>query len=104
MTSAEVIGRSAELAAIERFLSRAAEAQAALVVEGAAGIGKTTLWEAVRVGATERGHTVLSSRPALGESGLALAGLGDLFAEIPDDTIDELPDPQRRALGAARSK
>ena len=40
----DVVGRDAELAAIDRFVVRAASGPAALVFEGVAGIGKTTVW------------------------------------------------------------
>jgi MoxR-like ATPase len=40
--NAEVVGREAELEAIDRFLG--SEAGRALVLEGEPGIGKTTLW------------------------------------------------------------
>ena len=47
----EIVGREVELAACERLLERVAEGPAALVVEGEAGIGKTTVW---RAGSTRR--------------------------------------------------
>src|ERR671932_257657 len=40
----EIVGRAAEIAALRAFLSR--PAPAALVIEGEAGCGKTTVWEA----------------------------------------------------------
>jgi predicted ATPase len=44
-----IVGRDAELVTVDRFLERVAVGLAALVIEGEAGIGKTTLWaEAVR--------------------------------------------------------
>ena len=41
----EIVGRGVELAAVERFVDRATRSFAALVLEGEAGIGKTTIWE-----------------------------------------------------------
>jgi hypothetical protein len=60
------IGRDEELATSARFLERVSDGPAALVIEGVAGIGKTTLWsESVRR-AREAGFRVLEARP--GES------------------------------------
>ena len=97
----EAIGRGAELAAVDRFLGRAASGMAALVLEGDAGIGKTTVWEAAVDRAREAGFTVLSARPSRPERGLALGGLSDLFAGLDVAAIDGLPGPQRQALGIA---
>ena len=92
-----VLGRDAELAEVESFVGSVAGGPAALLLEGAAGIGKTTLWRAGVSFARARGHRVLSSRAAESEARLSYAALGDLFDfELPD-----LPAPQRRALDAA---
>ena len=40
----EILGRDAELAAIASWLDRLMAGPVALVLEGEAGIGKTTLW------------------------------------------------------------
>ncbi len=42
----EVIGRHREKAEADRFLDLLTEGPAALVLEGEAGIGKTTVWRA----------------------------------------------------------
>ena len=42
----EIIGRDEELDSMLAFLDRPAEGAAALVLEGEAGIGKSTLWRA----------------------------------------------------------
>ena len=57
MTS-EVVGREQELAAVAAFLDEAGELPAALVLEGEAGIGKSTLWRAGVEHARERGILV----------------------------------------------
>ena len=46
----EIVVRGSELAAVEAFLDRGAGGLAALVFEGEAGIGKSTVWEAGRRG------------------------------------------------------
>ena len=55
---------------------------AALVVEGEAGIGKTTVWlEAVRLGEA-RAFRVLQARPAESEARLSYAALADLLGDV----------------------
>jgi DNA-binding CsgD family transcriptional regulator len=96
-----IVGREAELGAIERFLRRVPEAAAALLIEGEAGIGKTTVWlEAVR-GGHARGFQVLELRPSESEAQLSYVGLADLLDGVFDATRAALPNVQERALAAA---
>jgi ATP/maltotriose-dependent transcriptional regulator MalT len=96
-----VIGREAELRAVERFLDGVSTDPAALVIEGEAGIGKTTVWlEAVR-GAEGRSFRVLRARPAESEAKLSYAVLADLVGDAFDEVRAALPVPQERALAAA---
>jgi DNA-binding CsgD family transcriptional regulator len=99
--SVAVVGRSAELAAIDAFLAAAENGAAALVFEGDPGIGKTTLWQAAVERAAESGARVLSSRPGPSEARLTFVGLGDLLAGLEPDLFERLPSPQRRALDVA---
>jgi DNA-binding CsgD family transcriptional regulator len=100
--SGDIVGRDDELRLVCEFLDHASEGPAALVLLGAAGIGKSTLWLAGVEAARERGRLrVLSSRPAEGERGLAHAGLGDLFENVLDSVLPALPAPRRSALEAA---
>ena len=98
--ASETVGREEELASIARFLDATA-LSGVLVLEGEAGIGKTTLWhEGVR-SARERAWQVLISRPARSEVRFAFAGLTDLLGPAVQPVLPELPAPQRRALEAA---
>lgn len=97
----EIVSREKELASLNGFITGIGGEPAALVLEGEAGIGKSTLWQAGVEQARARGLRVLSSRPAEAERGLGHAGLGDLFDEILDDVLPELPAPRRRALEIA---
>jgi DNA-binding CsgD family transcriptional regulator len=97
----EIIGRRDELAAFERFLDIVPSGPAALFVEGAAGIGKTRLWQHALDSARDRGFRVLSARSGGAEVQLAFAGLADLLGDALDDVLPALPPPQRRALAIA---
>jgi DNA-binding CsgD family transcriptional regulator len=99
--SRAIVGRDAELGSVHSFLDRDPEGPATLVLEGAAGIGKSTIWLAGVEAARERGLCVLVSRPAELERGLAHAGLGDLFDEVLERVLPELSPPRRRALEVA---
>ena len=97
----EIVGREAELASINAFLDEMEGGPAALVLEGEAGVGKSTLWGAAVEHARVRGLTVLSSRPAEAERGLGNVGLGDLLEGVIDDVLAALLTPRRRALQVA---
>jgi DNA-binding CsgD family transcriptional regulator len=96
-----MVGRKDELEAIRAFLASPRAEPGALVLEGDAGIGKSTLWRAAVEEASAQGTRVLSSRPAEAERGLAFAGLGDLLERVLDDVLPSLPAPRRRALRIA---
>jgi DNA-binding CsgD family transcriptional regulator len=100
MTGATVVGRGAELVQIGRFLDDAA-GPSALLLEGEAGIGKTTLWEWGVGAAASSSRRVLRTRAGSTETTLSFAALGDLLDPIVDDVLGELPEPQRTALDAA---
>jgi DNA-binding CsgD family transcriptional regulator len=100
-TASGVVGRARELAAVAAFVERGAAGPAALLLEGDAGIGKTTLWLAGVGAAEQQGRPVLQARPAEAESRLAFAGLGDLLEGVLDDAIGGLAPPQAAALRVA---
>src|SRR6267154_1025601 len=94
----EIVSREEELASLHAFIGRSEARPAALVLEGEAGIGKSTLWLAGVERARALGMRVLSSRPAEAERGLAHVGLGDLFEDALDEVLPALSPPRRRAL------
>ena len=98
--STELVGREEELQRVELFLEAARRRPRALIVEGEAGAGKTSVWEAALAAADRDGVRTLAARPAQAETGFAFAALGDLLGRHAD-TIAELPPPQRRALEVA---
>jgi DNA-binding CsgD family transcriptional regulator len=97
---APLIGRESELADIAAHLSLDA-LPATVLVEGEAGIGKTSMCTLVIEAARERGFTTLVTRPIAAEADLTFAGLGDLLQPVLDHALDAVPDPQARALRVA---
>src|SRR2546426_516494 len=70
----------------------------ALLIEGEAGIGKTTLFDGLLEMARERGFRSLSCRPTRSEMDLSYVGLLELLDGIGGDVIASLPPPQARVL------
>jgi DNA-binding CsgD family transcriptional regulator len=96
----EVFGRDSELTAL-RGLVAADRRAGAMLLTGAAGIGKTALWEAGLEMARAAGRLVLAARPAGAEAGMAFAGLIDLCDPVGPEVLADLPAPQRSALEVA---
>jgi DNA-binding CsgD family transcriptional regulator len=97
---AAVVGREAELERVETFVT-GGEGATTLLLDGEAGIGKTTLWNAGVELAERAGDRVLTCRPAPTETQLSYGALGDLVEPVLDDVLHELPAPQRWALDIA---
>ncbi len=96
-----IVGRDAELASLHDFVASVSDGAAALVLEGEAGVGKTTLWEAGAGEAEDRGLRVLRAQPAESETALSFSGIGDLLDPVLDEVLAPLPAAQRRALSRA---
>jgi DNA-binding CsgD family transcriptional regulator len=97
----EIVGREAELGALRELVGSIVDRAAALVLEGEAGMGKTTLWTAGVQEAEARSLHVLRALPAESESALSFAGVGDLLDPVLDHALDPLPAGQKRALSLA---
>jgi DNA-binding CsgD family transcriptional regulator len=98
---ASIVGRDAELAALERFLAGIADGATVLVLEGEAGMGKTTLWRAAVELAVRTDLRTLEAQPAESEAELSFAGLGDLLDPVLPGALETLPAGQRSALERA---
>src|SRR5258708_1303411 len=96
--TSRMISRSAEFRAVADFLLSAERQPSGLVIEGEAGIGKTTLWLAAVDQARERGFRVFSARVGQAESVLAYAAVADLIGDVHPAVLAELPDMQRIAV------
>jgi len=99
--STSVVGRDAELGALRDFVTGISDGASALVLEGEAGMGKTTLWRAGVQAAEAAGLTVLQAEPAESETALSFSGLGDLLDPVLDEALEPLPAGQRSALARA---
>ena len=97
----EVLSRERELEVAQDFVRQVALGPAALLVEGEAGIGKTTVWRASCALAEQEGYRILMARPAQPDERLSFVGLSDLLMEIEPERFAALPKPQRLALDAA---
>jgi DNA-binding CsgD family transcriptional regulator len=95
----QIVGRREELAAIDRFFER--PLPGALLIDGDAGMGKTTLWRRGVAEAADRSYRVLACRPAESEVPMSFAALADLLDGALAEVVEALPGPQRRALEAA---
>jgi DNA-binding CsgD family transcriptional regulator len=100
MPSKTIVGREVELERIGQFARLIADGPSALLIEGDAGAGKTTLWEA-GLRAVDDATCILRCRPVESEATLSYAGLGDLITRAFEVRPDQLPAPQRRALEIA---
>ncbi|OBK93006.1 hypothetical protein A5645_21885 [Mycobacterium asiaticum] len=92
------VGREAEARAVSEFLERAQTGPAGLVVQGEAGIGKTTLILEAADRAAAQGFQVLSARGSPAEVSYAYTAVADLLAGITDAPFADLPEMQRLAL------
>lgn len=93
-----LVGRERECAQIDAALARGVPGVAAVLVEGAAGIGKTAVLS--QIVAAHNG-LVLAAHPAESEAAFTFAVLGDLLEQLPAHAVTDLPGPQQGALDAA---
>jgi tetratricopeptide (TPR) repeat protein len=94
--------RAAESRAVHDLLTRARIGPAGLVVEGEAGIGKSTLMFGAAAEAESRGFRVLSTQGSPAEVTFAYASVADLLREVDGETLTSLPELQRLALERAQ--
>lgn len=95
-----MLGRVDEFSALTAVAMRAARGGSALVVEGEAGIGKTTLLTAVATWACDNGFTVLSCAGVQCQTKVGYAALHELIHPILGHA-EALPAHQKSALFAA---
>src|SRR6266446_9267482 len=97
MGASRLVGRDAEIALLDKALADAAEHGGALLVTGAAGIGKTSVLDAAATDARSRGYKVLAVTGLESEADLPYAGLHQLLQPVLP-SAGALPGPQKDAL------
>jgi DNA-binding CsgD family transcriptional regulator len=95
------VGREAERARVDAFVASLRHGARALIVRGAPGIGKTSLWRNGLDVCRAAGFRVLVTRPAEEEMSLALAGLADLFDGLEIENVALRADDNPFARGRA---
>jgi DNA-binding CsgD family transcriptional regulator len=93
-----VAGAADEQARVYDVLSQAATTTAGMIIEGAMGVGKTTLWSGAVARARELGFQVLSARAVQAESVLAYTVVADLLADVDPAVVESLPPVQQVAV------
>src|SRR5258706_819882 len=97
MGASGLIGRDAETAQLDRAVAEAEEHGGALLISGAAGIGKTSLLDHAATNARSRGHQVLAVTGLESEADLTYGGLHQLLQPVLA-SAGGLPAPQKSAL------
>lgn len=97
MDTSRLVGRDAELAQLDKALAEATKHGGALLVTGAAGIGKTSLLDVATSDARSRGYKVLTVTGLESEVDLPFAGLHQLLQPVLP-SAGALPSPQKNAL------
>jgi DNA-binding CsgD family transcriptional regulator len=85
-------------AAVVDLLTAAKTRPSALLIQGEAGIGKTTYWQTAVDRARERGFHVLTARASQAETVHAYTTVGDLVADIEPTLMKRIPELHHRAL------
>ena len=101
--SAGLLGRADAVAEGLRFLDALSlePGPRALILGGAAGIGKTAVWRSVLDEARRRRLSTMVAAPSASEADLSFSALTDLLRDVDREVLTGLPSPQRVALGAA---
>ena len=93
-----ILGREEERARLRQLFEP--DGPTCVVIEGEAGIGKTTLWLA-GVEEARQSWNVVAARPAEGEAALPFAALGDLLEPLLEAEEHELTTAERETLDSA---
>jgi DNA-binding NarL/FixJ family response regulator len=93
-----VIGRSDDLRAIAQYLEVAGTRPSALLIDGEAGIGKSTLWVSALERAAEVGFHTVSASASKAETEMEYGTVADLLGEIDREVLVGMPEAQLSAI------
>jgi DNA-binding CsgD family transcriptional regulator/KaiC/GvpD/RAD55 family RecA-like ATPase len=93
-----IAGRTAEIGILDDFLADPLAEPRSVLIEGAPGIGKTTLLRGLLDLAHERGYAVAVCQPTRSEVELSYAALVGLLGDLGLEAISTLHAPQARVL------
>jgi DNA-binding CsgD family transcriptional regulator len=96
-----VVGRETERQSLLVFVESVGGGPCVLMLDGEAGIGKTTLWDDTVELARSRDVRVLATRPAELDTELSFSALTDLLEPVLSEAEADLPEPQSRAIRVA---
>jgi tetratricopeptide (TPR) repeat protein len=100
LTSGPLLGREAELAALQTVVAAGLEHASTLLIVGEPGIGKSALLAAARAAAASAGYTVLRATGTESEMHLPFGGIHQTLTPLMVH-LDALPPGQRDALATA---
>jgi len=89
-----LVGRTELLASVEATLASGGS----IVLTGSSGIGKSAIMDVIGARALQRGERVLRMSGVETDRWIPFTGLVELLGQIPEEFVDELPEPQRAAV------
>ena len=96
-----IVGRQREIAGVRSLIADRTGPASAIVLEGEAGMGKTSLWRLACAWAASAGMCVLTAQPADTEVDLPLVALTDLLSDGLSMVYSFFdPDYETRSLGS----
>jgi hypothetical protein len=102
--TAEVVPPALESVVVTDFLDSVSERVSGLLIEGEAGIGKTTRWLDTTNRARLQGFRILTARAGVEEVALTFAALADLLGDVDAAILAELPTMHRVAVDRVLSR
>ena len=93
-----IAGRADEIEVLERFLDDDLPEPRSLLIQGAPGIGKTSLLRALLEMSGRREYSVAMCQPTRSEMDLSYAGLVGMLDALGLAAVDALPAPQAQVL------
>ncbi len=101
MAHSSLFGRDPEVEALRAACDAVSSGPVGILIQGEAGIGKTSLLRELLAEADKRGFLLLRAQPVESETQLSYAALGDLLEPVVDDLAGEVPGHHARTLDVA---